>query len=145
MAISSIAGIGADNNLLSSKDVGGQDRSNLSMNDFFQLLSAQLKNQNMFDPMDNTQYIAQMAQFSTLSQMKELAASFQMSYSVNLIGKQVELSFTDKNGASNSVSGTVEEVAFSGGLPYAKINGEYYDIKSIIKVKNAGEQENTTE
>ena len=39
----------------------------LDQGDFLQLLTAQLKNQDPFAPMDNTQMVAQMAQFSSVA------------------------------------------------------------------------------
>ena len=63
------------------------DASSLDMNDFFVLMAAQLQNQSMYDPVDNSEFIAQMAQFSTLTQMEALTRSFASNYSVSLIGE----------------------------------------------------------
>lgn len=42
-------------------------KKTLGQSDFLALMSAQLKNQDPTKPVDNTEYVAQMAQFSTLS------------------------------------------------------------------------------
>lgn len=42
-------------------------KKSLDQSDFLALMSAQLKNQDPTKPVDNTEYVAQMAQFSTLS------------------------------------------------------------------------------
>ncbi|CAN5428881.1 flagellar hook assembly protein FlgD [soil metagenome] len=44
----------------------------LDQNDFLKLMTAQLKNQDPFAPVDNTQMVAQMAQFSSLSGITEM-------------------------------------------------------------------------
>jgi len=44
----------------------------LGQSDFLQLMTAQLKNQDPFDPVDNTQMVAQMAQFSSLAGISEM-------------------------------------------------------------------------
>ncbi|WP_375428736.1 flagellar hook assembly protein FlgD [uncultured Sphingomonas sp.] len=47
----------------------------LGQNDFLKLLTAQLKNQDPFEPVDNTQMVAQMAQFSSLAGISEMGTT----------------------------------------------------------------------
>ncbi len=47
----------------------------MTSQDFIQLMIAQLKNQDPFEPVDNTQMVAQMAQFSSLSSQTEMAST----------------------------------------------------------------------
>lgn len=47
-------------------------KANMDQNDFLQLMTAQLKNQDPFAPVDNTQMVAQMAQFSSLAGISEM-------------------------------------------------------------------------
>lgn len=118
------------------------DSSILSMNDFFELLVAQLQNQNMLDPIDNTEFIAQMAQFSTLSQMQEMSSVCQMSYAVSLLGKNVMVSSTDENGVTVLSSGIVDNVIYQSNVPYIQIDGVSYltsDVLSIADVIAATE------
>lgn len=66
---------------------------------FMELLVAQMTNQNPLEPMENTEFIAQLAQFSSLEQMQNIASGVEMlaltqaaatnSQMVNLIGKRV--------------------------------------------------------
>ncbi|WP_144395152.1 flagellar hook assembly protein FlgD [Pleionea sediminis] len=51
-------------------------KETLDQSDFMALLSTQLANQDPFEPMDNKEFISQMAQFSSLSGMEELNQSF---------------------------------------------------------------------
>ena len=46
-------------------------KKTLDQADFLALMTAQLKNQDPTKPVDNTEYVAQMAQFSTLSGVTE--------------------------------------------------------------------------
>lgn len=60
-----------------SSPSGNTDTSNLGktemdQSDFLTLMTAQLKNQDPFEPVDNTQMVAQMAQFSSLSGITEM-------------------------------------------------------------------------
>ena len=53
-----------------SKGVG-----EMNQNDFISLMIAQMKNQDPFDPVDNTQMVAQMAQFSSLAGISEMSST----------------------------------------------------------------------
>ncbi|MGI5891296.1 MAG: flagellar hook assembly protein FlgD [Bacillota bacterium] len=113
------------------------NNSTLDMDDFFQLFAAQLKNQNIFDPVDNTQYMAQMAQFSTLTQMQELVNSFENLQALSLIGKNVSLSVQDATGTYINVNGLVDKVIYHEGVPFLGVGEGYYEIDSVYLVKDA--------
>lgn len=52
-----------------------KDASEMTAGDFIKLMTAQMKNQDPFEPMDNSQMVAQMAQFSSLSSQTEMAST----------------------------------------------------------------------
>src|ERR1051326_4721157 len=69
----------------------------LGKDDFLKLLMAQLQNQDPSKPMDDTQMVAQMAQFSALEATQQLSATIQQSNNVQtifqagaMIGKYVQ-------------------------------------------------------
>lgn len=78
---------------------GAEGKKELGKDDFMNLLVAQMVNQNPLEPMGNTEFVAQMAQFSSLEQMNNIAAGMELlaltqtaatnSQMVNLIGKRV--------------------------------------------------------
>lgn len=53
----------------------GEGAKSLGQSDFLQLLSAQLKQQDPFEPTDNTQMVAQLAQFSSVTGISEINTS----------------------------------------------------------------------
>lgn len=71
----------------------------LDKNAFLELMTAQMANQDPLEPMDNTEFLSQLAQFSSLEQMQNVAESMELlalsqtastnSQMVNLIGKRV--------------------------------------------------------
>ncbi|MBV8298788.1 MAG: flagellar hook capping protein [Candidatus Eremiobacteraeota bacterium] len=98
--------------------------SQLGQDAFLKLLTTQLQNQDPLNPMDQTQSIAQLAQFSSLqatTELKDAFASFQSNFSVmqsaGLIGKTVSAQSTDASGNVTTVTGTVKTVAVINGLP----------------------------
>lgn len=119
------------------------ESNSLSMNDFFKLLAAELQNQNAMDPVSNTEFISQMAQFSTLTQMKEMNNSIQMTYAASLVGKTVDVQTIDKSGKKTSASGVVDSVNFENGVAYLQIESKSFPVSSLITVKNS--KEGTTE
>lgn len=95
----------------------------LGMQDFLKILLTQLTYQDPLKPMDNQQFMAQMAQFTSLQQTEALngkidqlistQASLQ---SVGLIGKKVNITT-----ASGTVAGTVVSLSFAGSSPVMTI------------------------
>lgn len=59
-----------------SRDVKSYGDKSLDQNDFLKLLSAQLQHQDPMKPMENGEFIAEMAQFSALENSKDLNAAF---------------------------------------------------------------------
>lgn len=115
----------------------GAGKQNLDKDDFLKLLIAQLTHQDPTKPMEDREFIAQMAQFSSLEQMTNMNQEFSKmagvmakSQAVSLLGKTV----TVTNGAEN-ISGVVEEVS-GNQFPQVRIDGRFYDYSQVESVKN---------
>ena len=108
--------------------------STVNSKDFLFLLTQQLQYQDPMNPMDNSQMLAQEAQFATLEQMEALTSSFSKFSNVyqanSLLGQNVEVKIDGK-----STSGTVEHVDFSDtdGASIS-IKGKLYPLDSVVKV-----------
>lgn len=135
MAIDAVAAYGAAGAAQAQTASTKKSGSDLTMEDFFKLMAAQLQNQNMMDPVDNTEFIAQMAQFSTLSQMTELSNAVNSTFAVSMIGKTVNLRSLSENGTIIYDSGTVDSITFSEGTAYLEVHGNYYPISNVTGVK----------
>jgi flagellar basal-body rod modification protein FlgD len=84
----------------------------LTQSDFLTLLTAQMKNQDPFNPMDNTQMVAQMAQFSSLSGISEMSST--------LKAIQEKLS---GNSTSDALGYVGKTVLTEGKTAYARTGG----------------------
>jgi flagellar basal-body rod modification protein FlgD len=89
------------------------------LQDFMRILLTQLAYQDPLKPMDNQQFMTQIAQFTTLQQSQQLnekidqLLSIQSAVqSIGLIGKTV-----DVQTASSALSGTVTSLGFVDGAP----------------------------
>ena len=112
----------------------------LGKDDFLKLLIVQLTHQNPTEPMDDREFIAQMAQFSTLEQMTNLSSEFerlggliQSGQAVALLGKTVDIVL-----GSATVTGQVDEVT-SGAFPQVLVNGFYYDYGNVQRIRTEEE------
>ena len=114
---------------------GRQVSNELGKDDFLKLLITQLSNQDPTSPMENTEFISQMAQFSSLEQMTNMSTSFSKmasfinsSEAASTLGKTVELNVGDA-----SVTGIVEG-ATRGENPQVLVNGMYYSMDKIAAI-----------
>ena len=101
-----------------------QPGSTLGKDDFLKLFVTQLQNQDPMSPQDNSQFMAQMAQFSTLEQITNLADATQqmgftgqVSQSVGLIGHTVGYT----NGDGVDVTGVATGVEITDGSVYVNV------------------------
>ena len=105
---------------------------NLGKEDFLKLLLAQLAHQDPSAPMEDKEFIAQMAQFSSLEQMTNMAADFaKMAHMLKVteasgsLGKSVEINLED-----NTIQGVVRAVTREEA-PQVLVNGRFYDWEQV--------------
>ncbi|HBE03387.1 MAG: hypothetical protein A2096_03605 [Spirochaetes bacterium GWF1_41_5] len=104
---------------------------------FLKLLVTQLSHQNPLEPMDNKEFIAQMAQFSSLEQMSQLNKSmdslltgFEAMKSDSYLGKNVE--YQDESGTM--ARGKAESVHFEEKSVKVMVNGNSIPAEKIKSV-----------
>ena len=129
------------------KEDGRIPKQELGKEDFLQLLMKQLAYQDPLSPMEDKEFIAQMAQFSSLEQMTAMSQSFtNLSNSLSrdfariaemisgteaasALGKTVELALGD----GKTMQGVVHSVT-KGGDPQILVNGYYYNWGQVTEV-----------
>ncbi|TYQ13163.1 UNVERIFIED_CONTAM: flagellar basal-body rod modification protein FlgD [Acetivibrio alkalicellulosi] len=109
----------------------------LGKDDFLNLLIMQLRYQDPLNPVEDKEFIGQMAQFSALEQMQNMNSSFKDLKAFGLIGKNVIASILDEvTREMNLVQGRVESVNLDGGKTFLVVNGRDVPVESIISVED---------
>lgn len=124
--------VDAFNNLLNGER---QVKQFLDKDDFMKILITQLTHQDPTEPLKDQEFIAQMAQFSSLEQMMNMgneiakvSVLLNRSQAFSLLGKTV----TVRAGEGN-VTGVVEQVT-GGDYPQILVDGNYYDAAEVEAV-----------
>jgi flagellar basal-body rod modification protein FlgD len=119
----------------------------LGKDEFLQILVTQLRNQDPMQPMQDKEFIAQMAQFSSLEQMmnmsKEMTSLRQSAGMVAaLIGKEVSWKETTDTGVIDH-SGVVKSVLWRDHVQYAKVDNIEVPVDEIISISEPSEDSET--
>ncbi len=120
----------------SSKQLGKQD--------FLKLLLAQLQNQDPLKPVDDTQMIAQMAQFSALEATQALNSTMQRANNMQtiaqagaLIDKYIEANQADGSAIKGAVTGVNFTTTDGVVSPTVLVNGKDVDYSTIVKITSS--------
>jgi len=120
---------------------GAKVNAALDKNDFLKILITQLSHQDPTQPMNDKEFVAQMAQFSSLEQitnmsegMGKVADLLARSQAMGLLGRIVDVA-----SAETVVTGPVEEVT-GGSFPQVLVNGSYYDFSQVQRIRTRSKE-----
>jgi flagellar basal-body rod modification protein FlgD len=127
-----------------TKTTAKSNGSTLGKDDFLKILITQLKNQDPMQPLQDKEFIAQMAQFTSVEQLTNMATEMKalrqtLGFASGLIGKEVSWSSSDSTGKQVVKSGVVDSITFKEGTQYANVKGEEISLDKLLKIENAGE------
>lgn len=134
MAVSAVSGTPSTSPTASTTQIAGNQ---LGKQAFLHLLVAQLRNQDPLQPANNTEFIAQLAQFSTLETLQQLETTMESSlgaqlldHAMSLLGHQITATGSD----GQPVTGTVQSVRLQGTdvlLDLGSVSVHLADIQSV--------------
>lgn len=107
----------------------------LGKDDFLNLLITQLRYQDPMKPMEDKEFIAQMAQFSALEQMQNMNTTFSSVKAFGLMGKYVKATIYDeKTGNSKLIEGLASSVKIDKSKTMVVVKGVEVPVESIFEV-----------
>jgi flagellar basal-body rod modification protein FlgD len=130
-----ISGVGSSSNSNqdSSLSQTALAKAGFSQQTFLQLLVTQLKNQDPLNPQDSHEFVAELAQFSSLEQManmnKSITTVLELSVT-NVIGRTVTV--LDPQG--NTVTGIVDGIVYYADGPAVSVNGQDYAFSTVQNI-----------
>ena len=115
----------------------------LSQDDFLKLLVVQMKSQDPLNPKQDTEFIAQMTQFSALEQSKSMQKDIaglrgdqELLQADALIGRSVTL----HDGKVLVAPGVVSSVDVVDGTPKIVVNGKQYFMSQVLSISTVPQE-----
>ncbi len=122
---------------VAQKATSAKDSLAMGKDQFMKLLVAQLRYQDPMKPVENTEFVTQLAQLNAVEQMtlvnqtlKELVELEGLSRASGLIGRKVEATGSD----GQTLQGVVSEVKVLDGVPLVVVEGTTIKPKEITRV-----------
>ena len=119
---------------------GTSGSQSLGKTDFLKLLATQMRYQNPLDPMKDSEFVAQLAQFSSVEGIQQLNSSFanmlllqQMTQGANLIGKTIAYQKTD---SPLTTRGVVASVRVDGGNLSLMVDGKPVALSQVRGIES---------
>ena len=124
------------------------DKNKLSMTDYFYLLAVQMQNQDMTNPMDSSEMMAQLTQMGMMQAITDMTEATQLStalstsqYAMSMAGQEVTLAVTEKNAYGKDVPvdvkyGKVVSVDLTSDTPAIRIEGDdkVYSLSQVLGI-----------
>ncbi|GGD68353.1 flagellar hook capping FlgD N-terminal domain-containing protein [Paenibacillus nasutitermitis] len=117
----------------------------LGKDQFLRILVTQLSNQDPMQPLQDKDFIAQMAQFSSVEQLMNMTGELtklrqNLGMASTMIGKEIQWFETAETGELLPMIGKVDSIILSGGVQYARVGDKDIDLDSIVAITEGGAQ-----
>ncbi|WP_028550427.1 flagellar hook assembly protein FlgD [Paenibacillus sp. UNC451MF] len=128
-------------------NVAKETKSNdLGKDEFLKILIAQLKNQDPSQPLQDKEFIAQMAQFTSVEQLTNMSNEMKLlrqslGFASGLIGKSITWNTTNEKGETVSKTGTVESIVVKDGSQFAVVDKEKIALDQVTQIANPEEKQ----
>ena len=111
-----------------------ESNDTLGQMDFLTLMTEQMKNQDFMNPTDNSEYIAQLAQFNTLQKLQEMTYYANANFATSLVGKVVTMADMTDSGELNTITDVVSTVRLNGTEFEIVVGGKTFSTKNLMEV-----------
>ena len=117
-----------------NRKASNKKTNEFDVNDFYKLFAAQMQNQDMMNPVDDSQFLAQIAQMSSIQAMEQMNQMTMTSYAFEFMGKEVIVADYDSKNNLLTSQGVVEKVALYNGKPQVFVGGKAYELSQVMEV-----------
>ncbi len=118
----------------------------LGQDDFLKLLVAQMSQQDPMNPMKDSEFIAQMAQFSALEQSKAMQQDMSSLRASAMLGETVTVRLKDDNGQEiGTVTDVVSQVLIEKNVPKLLVDGRRFVLGDLISVRRTPQTNTPTD
>jgi flagellar basal-body rod modification protein FlgD len=104
----------------------------LGQEDFLKLLTVQMTQQDPLNPKSDMDFIAQMAQFTSLEQARATQTGMAVLQANSLLGRTVTI-----DASGQTVVGVVSAVHIEEGMPRLVVGGQRYELKQVLGIEPA--------
>jgi flagellar basal-body rod modification protein FlgD len=127
-----------------------KDSTTMGKDQFLKIMITQLQNQDPMQPLEDKEFIAQMAQFTSVEQLMNISSQLttlnQSLGSVSgLIGKEISWIDSSDNSTSEILKGTVNSIVIRDGVQYATVGETAIPVNLILEIGNPDEVVEPTE
>ncbi len=125
-----------------SSDTLGKDQ-------FLSILVTQLRNQDPMQPLQDKDFIAQMAQFTSVEQLMNMSTELSLmrqniGSASSLIGKSIEWNEYNDAGEVQTVKGVVDSIISKDGILYARVGGAEVALDYVTSISETKSSEEST-
>ncbi|MDP5273444.1 flagellar hook capping FlgD N-terminal domain-containing protein [Chengkuizengella axinellae] len=119
-----------------------EEQNDLGKDEFLKLLVEQLKHQDPLEPLNDQEFIAQMATFSSLEQMMNISGEIQLlrqsiGITSDMVGKEITYSYFDTLTLEViTKTGVVDAISIREGAQFAIVNEEEVPMDFIVEISN---------
>ncbi|MCS7461892.1 flagellar hook capping protein [Paenibacillus doosanensis] len=119
-----------------------QKTNDLGKDEFLKILIAQLQNQDPSQPLQDKEFIAQMAQFTSVEQLSNMSNEMKLlrqslGFASGLIGKSITWGGTNEKGESIDKTGIVDSIVVKDGSQFAVVGKEKIALDQITQIANS--------
>ncbi|MBR4953583.1 MAG: hypothetical protein IKZ30_03600 [Oscillospiraceae bacterium] len=135
MPTDAIGGIGDLNYVGTAKKEENTSGLTADMDTFLTLLVAQMQYQDPLEPKTDTDFVAQLAQLTSLEQLQQVNQSLATSQAYGLVGKNIYAEVLNSlTGVTEVFVGKVESIAIQNGTSYAIVGDNAICVDDILIV-----------
>lgn len=143
-----VSGVSSGSYLNSLTGSTTKSNSELSTESFFRLIASELQNQDMSNPMSNSEMMTQMTQIAMMQSMDNFSTAMDdfaqlntINYGTSMMGKEVMVAYADKKGNIQKLTGTVTRVDIFDGMPTLYLDDDEktgYAVSNVMSVYEKG-------